>query len=75
MLANLAAHTPEGSTAILTATGSSFWISVYLVGCCVLAMTALLLMPHRATGAAPTPLDEAVDRDMVAGAPAAAPGG
>jgi hypothetical protein len=36
---------PLIATAILSATGSSMWISWYIVGCCVVAMIALLAMP------------------------------
>ena len=57
---------PLAAAAILGATGSSTWISVYLIGCCVLAMTALLLMPRRDTAAAPSEYDEAVDRGAIA---------
>ncbi len=57
---------PLIATAILTYTGSSTWISVYLVGCCVLAMAALILMPHRETTAAPSRFDEATDRGPIA---------
>jgi hypothetical protein len=32
---------------MLSATGSTTWISWYLVGCAVIAMVALLLMPLR----------------------------
>jgi MFS family permease len=32
---------------ILSDTGSSTWISWYIVGCCVLAMIALIVMPRR----------------------------
>ncbi|WP_051580969.1 MFS transporter [Pseudonocardia acaciae] len=32
---------------LLNATGSSFWISWYIVGCAVVSMTALLMMPNR----------------------------
>jgi len=38
---------PLIAAAILTGTGSSFWISVYIIGCCVIAMIALVLMPKR----------------------------
>jgi MFS family permease len=34
---------------ILNATGSSVGIAWYIIGCCVVAMVALLLMPDRAT--------------------------
>ncbi len=57
---------PLIATAIVGATGSSTWISVYLVGCCVLAMVALLLMPRRATDTAPSAYDEAVERGTIA---------
>jgi metabolite-proton symporter len=39
---------PLIATRILDRTGSSTGISWYIVGCCVVAMAALLLMPHRA---------------------------
>jgi MFS family permease len=57
---------PLVATAILSSTASSTWISVYLVGCCVLAMGALLLMPRRETAAAPSRFDEAVDQGAIA---------
>jgi metabolite-proton symporter len=38
---------PLIAAAILNATGSSTWISWYIVGCCVVAMLALILMPRR----------------------------
>jgi len=57
---------PLVAAAILGATGSSTWISVYLVGCCVLAMIALLIMPRRETGTAPSEFDEAVERGAIA---------
>jgi hypothetical protein len=37
------------ATRILQKTGSSTGIAWYIVGCCVLAMVALLLMPRRRT--------------------------
>jgi len=37
---------PLIAAAILNSTGSSTWISWYIVICCVLAMAALLLMPR-----------------------------
>jgi metabolite-proton symporter len=37
---------PLIAAAILDSTGSSTWISVYIIGCCVLAMAALVLMPR-----------------------------
>jgi MFS family permease len=61
---------PLIATAILEATSSSTYISWYLVGCCVIAMIALLLMPKRAVREAPSRFDEAVDRGLTAaGAP------
>jgi MFS family permease len=38
---------PLIATRILEKTGSSAGVSWYIIGCCVLAMIALLLMPHR----------------------------
>ncbi|MGH9095239.1 MAG: MFS transporter [Acidimicrobiales bacterium] len=38
---------PLIATAILKSTGSSIWISWYIVGCAVVAMGALILMPRR----------------------------
>jgi MFS family permease len=63
---------PLIATKILSVTDSSTFISVYIVGCCALAMGALLLMPRRSTGTAPTPLDNAVDRISVSGTPSPA---
>jgi len=37
---------PLIATAILASTGSSTWISLYIVGCAVVSMVALLLMPQ-----------------------------
>jgi MFS family permease len=53
---------PLIATAILSATGSSTFISVYLVGCCVIALIALAFMPRRDTGTAPSRFDEAGER-------------
>jgi MFS family permease len=39
---------PLIATAILQNTGSSTWISLYMIGCAVVAMIALLAMPRRA---------------------------
>jgi MFS family permease len=39
---------PLIAAAILQRTGSSTWISIYIVGCCVVSFVALLLMPRRA---------------------------
>jgi metabolite-proton symporter len=38
---------PLIATAILDHTGKSYWISWYIVGCAVLAMIALIVMPRR----------------------------
>ena len=37
---------PLIAAAIFEKTGSSTWISLYIIGCCVLSMVALLLMPR-----------------------------
>jgi MFS family permease len=57
---------PLNAAAIVDATNSSTWVSVYIIGCAVLSMIALLLMPRREVRAAPSRFDEAVDRGMVA---------
>jgi MFS family permease len=59
---------PLIAAAILGATGSSTWISWYLVGCAVIAMVALLLMPHRDVRTAPTAFDQATERAPVGAA-------
>ncbi len=52
---------PLIAAAILATTGSSFWISVYIVGCCVISAIALWwLLPKRST-AAPEPERELVE--------------
>jgi MFS family permease len=56
---------PLIAAAILSATGSSTWISWYLVGCAVIAMAALLLMPHRDVRTAPSKFDATLDRATV----------
>jgi MFS family permease len=56
---------PLIAAAILGATGSSTWISWYLVGCAVIAMAALLLMPRRDVRAAPSAFDQATERAPV----------
>ena len=38
---------PLIAAAILTGTGSSTWISVYIIGCCVISLAALVLLPRR----------------------------
>ena len=53
---------PLIAAAILSATGSSTCISWYLVGCAVISMIALLLMPRREVQAAPSRFDEAAER-------------
>ena len=62
---------PLIATAILTATGSSTFISWYIVGCAGISMIALLLMPARAVRAAPSELDEARAGSVMTGRPAA----
>ena len=37
---------PLIAAAILQGTGSSTWISIYIVGCCVVSLVALVLMPR-----------------------------
>ena len=39
---------PLIAAAILQSTGSSTWISLYIVGCCVVSFVALMFMPRRA---------------------------
>jgi MFS family permease len=56
---------PLIAAAILSATGSSTYISWYLVGCAVVSMVALLLMPRREVHAAPSRYDEAAERAAV----------
>jgi hypothetical protein len=51
---------PLIATAILRNTGSSVGISWYIVGCCVVAMIALLLMPKRDDTAATVEYDESL---------------
>ena len=57
---------PLIATAILKHTGSSTWISWYIVGCCVLAAIALWLMPRRRESAAPSDFDAAVEEGAAA---------
>jgi metabolite-proton symporter len=45
---------PLIAAAILAGTGSSFWISIYIIGCCVLSMIALVLMPKPKPERVPT---------------------
>jgi metabolite-proton symporter len=67
-LASLIAGGPAPliAVAIVNATGSSTWVSVYMIGCAVLAMAALLIMPRREVREAPSRFDEAVERGLVA---------
>ncbi|MHA6792031.1 MFS transporter [Pseudonocardia bannensis] len=44
---------PLIAAAILQSTGSSTGISLYIIGCCVVSMIALLLMPRREVGYEP----------------------
>jgi metabolite-proton symporter len=46
---------PLIAAAILKETGSSTWISWYIVGCAVISMIALLAMPHRGGAYDPDP--------------------
>jgi metabolite-proton symporter len=57
---------PLIAAAILSHTGSSTWISIYIIGCCICAAIALWLMPHRSTGAPLTEYDAAVEEGAVA---------
>jgi metabolite-proton symporter len=45
---------PLIAAAILAGTGSSVWISIYIIGCCLVAMIALVLMPAPAPDRVPT---------------------
>ena len=38
---------PRIAAAILQITGSSRWISIYIIGCAVVSLVALILMPYR----------------------------
>ena len=53
---------PLIAAAILKNTGSSTGISWYIIGCCVLAFVALLLMPRRSTAQATDVYDAAVEK-------------
>ncbi|HEY5989939.1 MAG TPA: MFS transporter [Streptosporangiaceae bacterium] len=57
---------PLIAAGIVDVTNSSTWISVYIIGCAVLAMAALLLMPRREATVAPSRFDEAVERGVAA---------
>jgi MFS family permease len=53
---------------ILEDTNSSIGISWYIVGCCVLSMTALILMPRKATPDVDPPLVLSADEEAAAAA-------
>jgi metabolite-proton symporter len=53
---------PLIAAAILKHTGSSTWISIYIIGCCAFAAVALWLMPRRRESAPITEHDAAVER-------------
>jgi metabolite-proton symporter len=53
---------PLIAAAILARTGSSFWISVYILGCAVISMIALILMPRPAPERVGAGRPAAVDR-------------
>lgn len=55
---------PLIAAAILSSTGTSNWISVYIIGCCVVAFVALLAMPKR-PAADTSEFDAAVEHDRV----------
>ncbi len=57
---------PLIAAAILAHTGSSTWISVYIIGCCAVAAVALWLMPRRSESAPITEQDAAVEEGAVA---------
>jgi metabolite-proton symporter len=58
---------PLIAAAILAHTGSSTWISWYIVGCAVVAMIALVLMPRNTADAEPqTPSEDATQADAPA---------
>ena len=57
---------PLIAAAILAHTGSSTWISVYIIGCCAVAAVALWLMPRRSESAPITEQDAAVEEGVVA---------
>jgi MFS family permease len=51
---------PLIATAIFAATGSSTWISVYLIGCAVISMIALVAMPKPHASIEDVPVEERV---------------
>ena len=58
---------PLIAAAILKNTGSSTGISWYIIGCCVVAFVALLLMPRRSTANATDVYDAQVERALPTG--------
>ena len=52
---------PLIAAAILQHTGSSTWISGYIIGCCAVAFVALLFLPRRRESAPVTDYDAAVE--------------
>ena len=57
---------PLIAAAILSHTGSSTWISIYIIACCVVAAVALWLMPRRRESDPMTDDDAAVEGDAMA---------
>jgi metabolite-proton symporter len=53
---------PLIAAAILDHTGSSTWISIYIIGCCVFSAVALWLMPRRRESAPMSEHDAAVEQ-------------
>jgi MFS family permease len=58
---------PLIATAILEHTGSSTWISLYIMGCCVVALVALILMPKRPESVPVTEDDAVVEGAVTPG--------
>ena len=57
---------PLIAAAILSHTGSSTWISIYIIACCAFSSVALWLMPRRRESAPITEHDAAVEEGAVA---------
>ena len=57
---------PLIAAAILSHTGSSTWISIYIIACCAFSSVALWLMPRRRESAPITEQDAAVEEGAVA---------
>jgi MFS family permease len=57
---------PLIAVAILNHTGSSTWISIYIIGCCAFSAVALWLMPRRRESAPLTEHDAAVESGALA---------